>query len=277
MNEPSLHHLLDFGFGERGEQVLRERLEAGDNIHAVDPKTGETLVHVAARRFRPGALRVLIEHRANINAKNANGKTAYAHACRRGFAPIATLLRDEGATTHLNPADEFAIAVIEGRLDDARVMLLEAPEVAQTGNPGEDRLLADVAGRADPAPVEFLIQAGADLSVRGLDDGTPLHQAAWFGQPQNARLLVAAGALLEIFDRVHSSSPIGWAVHGSSYSGGAEEREDLYVEVTQLLLEAGSCLFYPEEPTSDAYFQRMLKDASPKVEALLRRHSPGNQ
>lgn len=59
---------------------------------------------------------------------------------------------------------------------------------------GEDRLFADVAGRDDSASVALLIHAGADLTSPGLDDGTPLHQAAWFGQPANTRLLIDAGA-----------------------------------------------------------------------------------
>lgn len=43
------------------------------------------------------------------------------------------------------------------------------------------------------APVTFLIDAGADLEAPGLDGGTSLHQAAWFGQPDHARVLIDAG------------------------------------------------------------------------------------
>jgi hypothetical protein len=51
-----------------------------------------------------------------------------------------------------------------------------------------------------------------------------LRQAAWFGQPDNARRLIDAGAPLDVLDATHEGSPIGWAVHGSRYSGGAEKR-----------------------------------------------------
>ena len=116
----------------------------------------------------------------------------------------------------------------------------------------------------------MLINAGADLTAPGLDSGTPLHQAAWFGQPANAWLLIDAGAPLDVFDSTHQSSPLGWAVHGSRYSGGTEQRQDVYVELTQMLLDAGSSLHYPNEPDSDAYFARLLKDASPAVRQVLK-------
>jgi ankyrin repeat protein len=113
--------------------------------------------------------------------------------------------------------------------------------------------------------VRLLIDAGADLAATGLDGGTALHQAAWFGQPENARLLIAAGAPLGIFDETHDSSPLGWAVHGSRYSGDAETRQDAYVELVVLLLDAGSGL------KDEAYLQRLRNDASPRVAALLPR------
>jgi hypothetical protein len=97
-----------------------------------------------------------------------------------------------------------------------------------------------------------------------------LHQAAWFGQPENARLLIDAGAPLDVFDATHQTSPIGWAVHGSRYSGGAEERQDNYVALIQMMLEAGCSLRYPGDSTGDAYTQRLLHDASPKVAEILR-------
>ena len=177
---------------------------------------------------------------------------------------------NNGSSTSLNQPDQFAVAIVNGRLDEARTILAAHPGAVRTGNGEEDRLLADVAGRNETGPVELLISAGADLEAPGLDSGTPLHQAAWFGQPDNARLLIDAGAPLDIFDATHESSPIGWAVHGCRYSGGAQERQDVYVALVRMLLEAGSSLHYTGEPQTDAYFQRLLKDATPRVGEVLR-------
>ena len=221
----TLHELLDFHYGADGNDALRLKLKEGADSNMRHGPRAETPLHVATRRRRAEAVDILLAHGADIDAKTAGGKTAYAHAIRRGFGEVAALLVKRGASTELNEADRFAVAVVNGDLDGARAILVAHPGVARTANPEEDRLLADVAGRNDREPVELLIEAGADLTATGLDSGTPLHQAAWFGQPGNGRLLIDAGAPLDIFDDVHEASPIHWAVHGSRYSGAAEERQ----------------------------------------------------
>lgn len=262
-----LHQLLDTNYGPDGDAVLQQHLAKGANTEKRE--NGETLLHVAVRRRRLNATAILLEHGADINAQDAHGKTAYAHAIRRRFTEICELLMAKGTDTTLNTADQFAVAVINDHYEEARQILQEDPSCVRTGNPEEDRLLADVAGRSATEPVEMLIAAGADLTAPALDDGTPLHQAAWFGQPANARLLIDAGAPLDIFDSVHHSSPLHWAVHGARYSGGADERQEAYIELVKMLLAAGSSLHYPEDPEGDAYLLRLRKDATPGVLAVL--------
>lgn len=265
----SLHQLLDWKYGPEGDAVLQGLLAEGVDPNARAGPHAETPLHVATRRRRKAAVAILLDHGADIDAKTAFGKTAYAHAIRRGFHELVALLTERGADTELNDADRFAVAVVGGRLDEARKILAQHPGVARTGNPEEDRLFADVAGRGDPEPVALLIAAGADLTATGLDSGTPLHQAAWFGQPANARLLIEAAAPLDVFDSVHESSPLGWAVHGSRYSGGAEARQDAYVDLTRMLIEAGSSFTYPDDPGGEAYVVRLLQDATPRVKEVL--------
>ncbi len=265
----TLHELLDFHYGPDGDDVLRRALDEGADPNGRAGRQSETPLHVATRRRRPEAVATLLDHGAEIDAKTAGGKTAYAHAARRGFNEVAELLRKRGADTTLNQPDRLAVAIVAGRLDEARAIIAAHPEAVRTGNPEEDRLLADVAGRNPSEPVTLLIEAGADLAAPGLDGGTALHQTAWFGQPNNARLLIEAGAPLNGFDPVHQGSPIHWTAHGSRYSGDAEARQDAYVALAKLLLAAGSDLHYPDQPESDAYIQRLLEDASPQVRAVL--------
>ena len=266
----TLHELLDFNYGADGDDVLRRTLDEGADPNERHGPHEETPLHVATRRRRAEAVDILLAHGADIDARTAGGKTAYAHAIRRGFGEVAALLVKRGASTELNEADRFAVAIGNGHLDEARAILEAHPGVARTANPEEDRLLADVAGRNDRDPVALLIEAGADLTARGLDSGTALHQAAWFGQPENGRLLIDAGAPLDVFEGVHEASPIHWAVHGSRYSGAAEERQDAYVELVEMFLAAGSSLHYPGDPGGDAYEKRLLRDASPRVRNVLR-------
>jgi hypothetical protein len=103
------------------------------------------------------------------------------------------------------------------------------------------------------------------------DGGTPLHQACWFGQPDNARPLIEAGAPLDVFDPTHHASPIHWVAHGSSCSDGAAEHAERYEDLARILLGAGCALEYPGA-TDGAYLRRILTDAAPKVAALVRLH-----
>lgn len=263
----TVHELLDTQYGSDGDATLRRMLDRTDPDARDD--AGDTPLLVATRRCRPSAVAILLDLGASIDLRSSGGKTAYAHAARRGFDEVADLLQQRGCDRTLNEADRLGVALSGGRLDAAQEILAASPGAARTGNPEEDRLLADMAGRNDPEPVALLIGAGADLTARGLDDGTPLHQAAWFGQPRNARLLIDAGAAVDVFEAVHQCSPIGWVTHGSRYSGGAAQRQDRYVELARLLLEAGCSLAYPDEPPSNSYRDRLLRDASPAVRALL--------
>lgn len=265
----NLHEFLDWRYGSSGDEQLRGRLSDGEDPEARFGEQRETALHVATRRRRLGALKILIEHGVDKDARTAGGKTAYAHAVRRGFTEIAGALEAAGCDTSLAPADRLAVAVVGGDLEEAKRVLNEHPSAIRTGNPEEDRLLGDIAGRDAEAEVLFLIRAGADVVAPSLDNGSPLHIAAWFGQPRIARHLIDAGAPLNIFDISHQSSPLGWAVHGSRYSGGAEEREGAYAELTEMLLAAGSNLHYPGEANDRAYLRRLLDDATPRVRAVL--------
>ena len=269
----TLHELLDFHYGEDGNCQLIRKLEKGVDPNERHAITMEPPIHVATRRRRLKAVETLLDHGAEINARTKGGKTAFVHAIRRGFNEVADFLKTRGACDYLSEADQFAVAVVQVRLNDARSILTSHPHVIRTKNPEEDRLLADVSGRNQAHLVEFLVHEGADLTTPGMDGGSPLHQAAWFGQPDNVRILIEAGALLDVFDDTHGSSPIGWAVHGAKYSGGAEEREKAYVEVVCQLLSAGSCLHYPGDDGGNEYLERLLRDANPEIRALLEKES----
>lgn len=269
----AIHEFLDSHYGEHGDDELKSRISAGANLEEKGLELEETPLLVATRRRRLSAIKILVEAGANIESSNKWGKTSYMHAVRRSFSEVADYLRDAGCVTELAPADQFAVLVVGGQLDEAEEFLQRNPEVIQTGNAEEDRLLADVAGRFEIAPVKFLVTAGASLISTALDDGTPLHQAAWFGQPENARVLLDAGAPVDIFDACHGMSPLGWAVHGAQYAGEAEERKQAYTNLVKLLIERGSGLNYPEEARFEkirqSYQKTLLSFAPPWIKPIL--------
>ncbi len=265
----NLHDFLDVGFHEGGLDELARRIDAGADLEQRLGLLRETPLHVATRRRRLDAVTMLADRGAELDALNADGKTAYAHALRRTFDEVAEFLAARGADTTLPPSDRFARLVATGDLDAARAMLGDDPSLARTGKPEEDRLLADMAGRNDTAPVALLIDAGADLAAPALDGGSALHQAAWFGQPANARQLIDAGAPLHVRCEAHDLTPLGWAAHGSRYSGGADERIEHYLEIARMLIDAGGA----PDPSTDAGrndIAELFRDSGPPMHALLR-------
>ena len=58
---------------------------------------------------------------------------------------MAELLARHGTRTELTPADRFAVAVVEGRLDEARRILRAHPTVAATDAEADRAVAAQVA------------------------------------------------------------------------------------------------------------------------------------
>ena len=160
-----LHRLLDWEYSDEG---LRALIEGGADVN--ERRGGETPLHVAAMRRRVGAIEMLLAHGADADARNDGGKTAYVHALRRGFDDVVEVLEGRSAV-ELTEADRLAVALVGGRLDEARAILATHPGAARTGNPEEDRLLADLAGRPGAERVKLLVDAGADLAATAMDGG----------------------------------------------------------------------------------------------------------
>jgi ankyrin repeat protein len=77
-------------------------------------------------------------------------------------------------------------------------------------------VLAALLGHADI--VRLFLDAGEDpnrYNPKGMHShSTPLHQAALAGREDIVRLLVESGARLDLRDKVHHGTPLGWALHG---------------------------------------------------------------
>lgn len=264
-----LHYLLDVDYHPDRMIGL---LEAGVDPNVKYGPFTETALHAAVRRRRLEAIQPLLKYGADINAQTKGGKTAYAHAARRGFFEISRFLEERGADTNLNQADELAVALIRNDLATARAIIAENPDLVPNMTTEEARILPDLSGRSMPEAVVLLLDAGADITARGLDGGTALHQAAWFGQPEMAEILIRHGAPLEILCREHQSTPLGWAAHGSSFSGGAKEREEAYVKIAEWLLEAGASLVHPHDPDPEVAGGWLLGQCSLEVAEVIRRY-----
>ncbi len=108
-----------------------------------------------------------------------------------------------------------------------------------------------------------LVEAGADVSVRGLFGATALHWSAMHGLTRLAAVLIDAGADIRTPDKEHDGSPLGWAVHGWKENKPGVPRTQ--PDVARLLVAAGASVSAELrdflEPEADAPFLRAIGQA----------------
>ena len=133
----------------------RANMNAGDTFN-------QTLLHRASRDGQSKALAVLLDHQANINARNRNGWTPLHWAVLRGHIEVTKYLLDKGAAVNL-----------------------------QSLNKNTPLYIASITGNLEV--VEMLLRSGADASIKGEHDWTPLEAARGNGRDTIAKLLSSGG------------------------------------------------------------------------------------
>lgn len=144
-------------------------------------------------------------------------------------------------------------------------ILREFPNAGSQLGP-ESRAIADAAQQGKAETVRLLLMAGVDANSKGMDSGTALHIACWFGQLECVQLLVPL-ADLEAKDAHHGSTPLGWALHGSEH---CRNPQGDYVGVVETLLAAGARADAPANSQGTS----MMKQAGSRedVKSVLKRH-----
>ena len=101
----------------------------------------------------------------------------------------------------------------------------------------ELRQTAHAARNDDATALRLLLKAGVPLNARGQHNATPLHWACWHGNADAVKLLLPLRPDLEDSNNDFSSTPLGWAMHGSE-NGWHRERGN-YSATVEALLRAG--------------------------------------
>jgi ankyrin repeat protein len=221
----ALPHALDYEDLEK----VRMLLEAGGT-----PNEGAYMAHAVRRGRGPGAIRLLAEYGADLNAPGGETwrgdvplRTPYQQAVIRGRDDVAETLAELGADTTVASEDVALAALARGEHvsgpfpDDP-----DAQEVIVT---------SALAGHLDAV----LDAVGPDYA--GVVGGSPrlplLGHAAWVGDPEIVRRLLEAGADPENRGDAEFDTPLAIASLASQYYR-IPGRD--YVAVAEQLVAAGN-------------------------------------
>ena len=233
-----LRLLLEHGAKTRGTNALAHALDDEREEHvrllldAGAPADEGFLVAHAVRRGRgPAYIRLLAEHGADVDRPGGETwrgevplRTPYQHAVLRNRDDVAAELERLGASTEVSDVDRAVAAVARGE----RAELPGALDVDQQ----EVLILAAVHGQVDA--VVDAVGVGFTGVVGGSPEGTLLHAAAWFGDADTVRTLLARGADPRAKSSAYFETPLAWAVH-ASHTTGSDRRE-----IGEVLLAAGA-------------------------------------
>jgi uncharacterized protein len=181
--------------------VIQRLLEAGADPNATDPG-GETVLMTATRTGAVAAMRLLIERGAQVDAREPEfQQTALMIAVREDHAPAVELLLESGAAvnaqTRKGPTPVF-VPPCKGTGCGSEGVGINRGGLPDRGRRAEVKggmtplLYAARDGRVEAA--RLLVAAGADLELGDGNAIRPLLQASLNGQIGVARLLVERGA-----------------------------------------------------------------------------------
>jgi ankyrin repeat protein len=160
-------------------------------------------------------------------------KTAHVIAREFGHDAVYKLLM-------ARTPDETRLALACEAEDEDSVdqLLSQRRDLAKTLQEHDRRRLANAAEGNKTTAVRLMLRAGWPTDVRGPQDATALHWAAFHGNAQMTRLLVEHGAPVDAVSGQHPAPPIGWAIYGSVHGWHCKTGD--YPATVQALLGAGA-------------------------------------
>lgn len=139
-------------------------LNRGVDANTVDP-AGQTVLHLAARAGALDVVRVLVDTRANIDRRNANGETAIMLAALGGHRSVVEFLISKEAQINQPGWTALLYAATNGHLEIIKILIENHAYIDSSPDNGLTSLMMAARG-GHMSVVRFLLEEGADASLK---------------------------------------------------------------------------------------------------------------
>ncbi|XP_071507636.1 uncharacterized protein [Diadema antillarum] len=190
--------------------VTKELLSLGKASVSAQDSEGATPLHYGAMSGNPHVCRLLIEHGADIRAKEVNDMTPLMNAIVSGHEDLVDIFIEKAMRSGVRIKDYLAdrdnesntclhLAVSKRRTKVSQILLDGGVDVNVQKTNGMTPLhIAAVNGATDTA--YQLLRNGADIELVDDEGMTPLHRAALYNRVETVALLIHEGAVIDEVD-----------------------------------------------------------------------------
>ena len=190
---PPLHYAALCGMHDIAKFLV---VEHSQDINARGFDRKETALHVALRRGHVAVAQLLLEHGADVDARDDAGFTPLLLASREGHAALVRILFEHGADTEARDNDKrtsLFLAVEDDHVETVHILLEHGADTeAREENDISPLEHASMAGFLEIA--RLLLDYGGDPRSQDENHDTPLHFASTNGKHAVARLLLEHNA-----------------------------------------------------------------------------------
>lgn len=222
-------------------EIVKVLLEAGatpDIFTAIEQDNPELLNSILASE--PKAIDFKVGDKP-FRTEKSNGGHVYAYSIGNSVTPTQyAMARNKHRCvailkSKISIGNQVLLAAQSGNRDEAIRIAKDHPEFWNDLGRNHSAL-AFAAQHGHSTAVEILLELGFDPKAPGMDGGTALHLACWFGYSDIVKMLVNR-VPLDALDPVHGSPPLGWATHGSHF---CRNPKGDYLECVRILVLAGA-------------------------------------
>ncbi|XP_034781886.1 poly [ADP-ribose] polymerase tankyrase-2-like isoform X2 [Acipenser ruthenus] len=212
-NSDSDRQLLEAA--KSGDSEVVKKLCTLQNVNCRDIEGRlSTALHFAAGYNRVAVVEYLLQHGADVHAKDKGGLVPLHNACSYGHYEVAELLVTHGAVVNVADLWKFTPlheAAAKGKYEICKLLLQHGADPTKKNRDGNTPLdlvkdgdtdIQDLlrAGYNNLEVAEYLLQHGAEVNSQDKGGLIPLHNAASYGHVDVAALLIKYNACVNATD-----------------------------------------------------------------------------